>query len=145
MTYDELTADLPEDIAQAFILCPMYINADSLDMETFIETVYQRPVTVANYKSVAQLFRSWYKQTYPDEYQDPPTESEMVAPGWGGARYRPPGSQPPGPAPRSPAGARVKLTFRLDPDLHRHASAYAQSHALSLSDALNQLIDKALQ
>ena len=63
----------------------MYIGADSLDLERFIE-VKQVAVTVDNYKAVAQAFRAWYKDHAPDEYHDPPSEFPGVGGGWGGIR-----------------------------------------------------------
>lgn len=80
MTYTELTIGLSEKNSQALLICPMFIGGDSTDIETFIEDVYQQPVTDANYKEVAALFREWYKQAAPDEYHEPlPTQSLMAS------------------------------------------------------------------
>lgn len=110
MTYDELTATLPQDLANAFTVSPGYIGADSLDLETFIETVWKVPVTVDNYKAVAQQFQAWYKERSPDEYHDPPAEFPGVGGGWGGARPGNPNGKRGGARPGSgPTVRRIQL------------------------------------
>ncbi len=72
--YEKLTAGMSEKNQQAFVLCPMYIGGDSTDIETFIEMVYQKPVTDENFKQVAHEFRRWYRDNYPGEYHPPPID-----------------------------------------------------------------------
>jgi hypothetical protein len=146
MTYDELTLDLPPSLAKAFIICPGYIGADSLDLEHFIETVWKAPVTEKNYKAVAQAFRQWYKEHHADEYHDPPSEFPGVGGGWGGYRIRPPGSLPPGRKPLNPKGAQTKpTTIRLDPDVYRLVTWHATARGNSFNASLNMLLGEALK
>ena len=140
MTYDELTSTLPQTIADAFIISPGYIGADSLDLEHYIETVWREPVSMENYKQVAQSFRQWYKEHHADEYHDPPSDFPGVGGGWGGYRIRPPGSKPAGRKTINPAGAQVKVTVRLDPDVHRHVETYATANGLTFNAALNAML-----
>lgn len=78
MTYDELTIGLSEKNSEALLLCPMFVGGDSTDITTFIENVYQKPVTDKNYKEVAQEFKAWYAEVAPSEYHEPtPTISMM--------------------------------------------------------------------
>lgn len=70
--YEKLTVGMSELNSQAFILCPMYVGGDSTDIERFVEEVYQKPVTDDNHKEVAQEFRQWFRENYPDEYHPPP-------------------------------------------------------------------------
>lgn len=80
MTYDELTTELSKKNSDALMVAPMFIGADSVDIITFIEEVYQKPVTDANYRQVAQEFKSWYAINAPDEYHEPiPTPSLLRA------------------------------------------------------------------
>jgi hypothetical protein len=143
MTYDELTSTLPPALADAFILAPGYIGADSLDLETYIETVWKAPVTVENYKAVAQSVRQWYREHCPDEYHDPPREFPGVGGGWGGYRIRPPGSKPAGRKTINPKGAQTKpTTIRLDPDVYKAVMAYAGANRVSFNAALNALLEE---
>ena len=158
MTYEELTVDLPKAIEQAFILSPGYIGADSLDLERFIVTVWKAPVTMDNYKAVAQSFRQWYKEHAPDEYHDPPDRAAMStspavdglvlkAP-WGGVRTgatgRPRGIPNPngGRKTLSPNGHSVARNVTLDPDVYRQVAQYATANGLSFSAGLNALLSK---
>lgn len=72
LDYAGLTENLNDDTAQAFILSPMFIGADSEDLTYWLEEVYRQPVTMDNHKRVAQYFRFWYAWTHPDEYINPP-------------------------------------------------------------------------
>jgi hypothetical protein len=72
--YESLTAGMSDKNAQAFVLCPMFIGGDSVDIETFVEEVYRQPVTDENYREVAQEFRRWYRENYPSEYHPPPAQ-----------------------------------------------------------------------
>lgn len=79
--WQELTAGLSEKNAQSLLLCPMFINGDSSDIDTFVCDFWRRPVTDENYLAVAQAFKEWYKEHAPDEYHDPrPTPT--IAQGW---------------------------------------------------------------
>ena len=152
MTYEELTVDLPVDIANAFILSPGYIGADSLDLEHFIETVWKAPVTIENYKAVAQAFRRWYRVRAPDEYHDPPSADEMRAVGYdvGGHTWIRPGrgaggGRKPGPGPRNkprnPHGVRIAAHVTFDPDIHAAVKAYAaEKGGLTFSAAINAML-----
>ena len=149
MTYDELTEQLPARIADAFILAPGYIGADSLDLEHYIETVWKAPVTEKNYKAVAESFRQWYKKHHPDEYHDPPTVFPGIGHGWGGARaggghkrgVPNPGA---GRKPISPAGRRAAVHVTFDPDLRRLVQWHAAARGNTFSESVNVLLAEAL-
>lgn len=80
LTYNELTVGLSPKNSQALLLVPVFVGGDSTDIETFIEDVYQKPVTDANYRDVAQEFKVWYASVAPDEYHEPtPTPSLLRA------------------------------------------------------------------
>lgn len=80
MTYDELTIGLSKKNSEALMVAPMFIGGDSTDIITFVEDVYQKPVTDANYRQVAQEFKAWYATVAPDEYHEPtPTPSLLRA------------------------------------------------------------------
>lgn len=134
MTYDELTATLPKNLADAFIVSPGYIGGDSLDLEAFIEEK-QITVTVENYRTVAQQFRAWYREHAPDEYHDPPTEAEMMAWGWGGFRPRPEGSKPAG----RPDLGKVSISITIDADL----LGWIDEQPGKRSTAINRLLRNA--
>lgn len=72
LDYAGLTEGMDDRTAQAFLLAPAYIGADSEDITYFVEEVYCQPVTQDNHTRVAQLFRLWYAWTCPDEYCNPP-------------------------------------------------------------------------
>jgi hypothetical protein len=80
LTYDELTTGLSKKNSDALMIAPMFIGGDSTDIIAFIEDVYQKQVTDANYRQVAQEFKAWYAINAPDEYHEPtPTPSLLRA------------------------------------------------------------------
>lgn len=72
LDYAGLTEGMDDRTAQAFLLAPGFIGADSEDITYFVEEVYRQPVTQGNHVRVAQLFRLWYAWTCPEEYCNPP-------------------------------------------------------------------------
>ena len=72
-------------------------------------------------------------------------EAGPHVPGWGGARKgagRPPGIPNPGTGrkPDNPAGAKVKVNIRLDPDVHRQVAAYATANKITFNAAINAML-----
>lgn len=96
MTYEELTIGLSEKNSQAFLLCPMFIGGDSVDMETFVEDVWRQPVTDDNYKEVAQEFKKWYAKVAPDEFHEPTPTPSLLSTMRGATPGRPPIGDEPG-------------------------------------------------
>lgn len=78
---------------QAFIVAPVFINADSEDLTVFLEEVYRHPVTPDNYQRVAQLFRLWYATIAPEEYHEPSWGNVSMAGPWFNWRYPAPPSK----------------------------------------------------
>lgn len=77
----ELTKDLSPLNYQALMIgLPMFIGADSLDVETYIVDHFGEPVTDDNYKEVGFGFKRWYKENYPTEYHDPEMEMFRFTP-----------------------------------------------------------------
>lgn len=140
MTYDELTASLPPDIANAFILAPGYIGADSVDLILYI-TENQITVTPNNYLQVAQSFRQWYEEIAPNEYHDPPSSYVEIFGGWGHGGWRPGAGGAPGTGrPALPEGERrVQVSVRL----HPANLAWLDAQATSRSKAIDELIEAA--
>lgn len=67
-----LLAPLSEKDASAFMVSPMFIGGDSVDLETWLVEVYDgEPVTSATVRQVVQQFREWYRETAPEEYHEP--------------------------------------------------------------------------
>jgi predicted HicB family RNase H-like nuclease len=67
----------------------------------------------------------------------------------GGARPgsgRKPGFTNPnaGRRPRNPAGPKVTVNLRLDPDLHRHVTEYATTQGITLSQAISELLKERI-
>jgi predicted HicB family RNase H-like nuclease len=58
----------------------------------------------------------------------------------GGARIRPPGSKPAGRKPINPTGPQVKVTLRLDPDVHRQVETYATANKITFNQAINAML-----
>lgn len=79
--YQELTKDLPEDLAQALTLGTMFVGADSSDMDTFVCDALKAPVTEENFGQVVELFQAWYRLVAPHEYHEPKKPS-MLGHGW---------------------------------------------------------------
>ena len=136
MNYDELTASLPPDVANAFILAPGYIGADSIDLILYI-TENQITVTPDNYLQVAQAFRQWYKEAAPDEYHDPPSSYIEAFGRWGHGGWRPGAGGAPGTGrPKLPDDERrVQISITLHPANLEWLDAQADSRS-KVIDAL---------
>lgn len=80
MSYEELTSGLSEDNAQALFIGPMFVGGDSIDMETFIEEVWEKPVTDDNLAEVVKAFKKWYREVAPEEYHSPQQTWGMMNP-----------------------------------------------------------------
>lgn len=78
MSYDELTTGLSEQNNQALFVGPMFVGGDSMDMEEFIEEVWQKPVTDENLLEVVKAFKAWYREVAPGEYHPPRKTLSMM-------------------------------------------------------------------
>lgn len=79
--WERLTAQLTEEEQTALLLYPGYCGGDSSDMETFVTTAYQTPLTSADLPTLLAAFRTWYKEVAPDEFHAPvPLLAELLPP-----------------------------------------------------------------
>ncbi len=77
--------EVPEELHdRIFVGIPLLCNADSVDMEVFLEQHWAQPVTAQNSGDLSRAFVKWFKAVAPTEYADP--HEVMAARGWGGAR-----------------------------------------------------------
>ncbi len=77
--------EVPEELHdRIYIGIPLLCNADSVDMEVFLEQHWDEEVTAANVKEMTRAFVAWFADVDPDEFVDP--RATAAARGWGGVR-----------------------------------------------------------
>ena len=69
-TFKQLTAGLSDENLSALLLGPAFVNADTSDMDYFLESLGIN-VTDDNIRQVVDLFKAWYKIVASDEYHEP--------------------------------------------------------------------------
>ena len=69
-TFNRLTAGLSDANRSALLLGPAFVNADTSDMDYFLESLAVT-VTDENIRQVVDLFKAWYALVASDEYHEP--------------------------------------------------------------------------